>query len=390
MDTNVLRIICVEFENLNHFEQGRFYVDFTATDRVMKNSELYKVSGNIFSQSLIGFIGLNATGKTTALRLLKIALNIVIYNQDLNLLGLNDVIASGTVLRITFFYQGFYYQLEAIIESKKNKFYYSEEILKKKTANSIKSRKDVTNFSDELCIEKSKRSDLTSNDKKYLDDGKSFINPVIKDNSSYVFDNLWLNYINMAYSSGDTPSEILEVFDESIETLTIEEPSSSDNSSKWLLKFKDSNIKYNGSNAIALNLLISTGTIRGQELIQRAIEALKSGGYLIVDELEMHLNKEILKVILNLFKSKDTNPRGACLIFSSHYAEILDIQSMNRKDNIYITRKKNHLMTVSKFSDEFSRNDFKKSDIILSNALGGTAPKYESIKKLRDYICRML
>ena len=82
--------------------------------------------------------------------LLKIALNIVIYNQDLNLLGLNDVIASGTVLRITFFYQGFYYQLEAIIESKKNKFYYSEEILKKKTANSIKSRKDVANFSDEI------------------------------------------------------------------------------------------------------------------------------------------------------------------------------------------------------------------------------------------------
>ena len=390
MIENKLRIICVEYENLNHFKQGKFCVDFIATDRVMKESELYKISGNIFSQSLIGFIGLNATGKTTALRLLKIALNIVIYNKDLNFLGLNDVISSGTVLRVTFSYQGFYYQLESIIKKSKNGFYYEEEVLKKKNANSIKSRKNVTSFPDEICIEINKRSNLTSDDKKYLDDGKSLVNPVIKENNSYVFDNLLLNYINMAYSLGNTPVEILEVFDESIETLKIEESSNTDASNKWQLKFKNNNRIYSGLNAIVLNLLISTGTIRGQELIQHAIEALKSGGYLIVDELEMHLNKEIVRVILNLFKSKNTNPYGACLIFSTHYAEILDVQSMNRKDNIYVTRKKNHLMTVSKFSNEFSRNDFKKSDIIFSNALGGTAPKYESIKKLRDYICKEL
>ena len=104
-----------------------------------------------------------------------------------------------------------------------------------------------------------------------------------------------------------------------------------------------------------MNLLISTGTIRGQGLIQNAIEALKKGGYLIIDELEMHLNKELIKVILGLFKSKQTNPYGACLIFSTHYPEILN--ALDRKDNIYIMRKNNHLLSASKLSDEFHRKD---------------------------------
>ena len=97
-----------------------------------------------------------------------------------------------------------------------------------------------------------------------------------------------------------------------------------------------------------------------------------------------------MRTILNIFKSTLTNPYGACLIFSIHYAELLDVESLNRKDNIYITRKSNHLLSVSKFSDEISRNDYKKSEIFLSNALGGTAPKNKAIQRLRDYICKLL
>ena len=121
-----------------------------------------------------------------------------------------------------------------------------------------------------------------------------------------------------------------------------------------------------------------------------AVEVLRTGGYLIVDELEMHLNKEIVRVILSLFSERQTNPKGACLIFSTHYAEILDFALLNRKDNIYITRKINGLLSVNKFSTEFARNDFKKSEIILSNALTGTAPKYNAIQRLRDFVCKSL
>ena len=289
-----------------------------------------------------------------------------------------------------FFYGNAYYQLESTIgidaDNKVKPFYYRAETLKSKKFDTVKSRNDLLNFESTRNVDVQERSELDSEIKNYLDDDKSFINPIIKSNGTYLFDNLLLNYVNIANTSGETPSDILEIFDDSIESLSIK--NMPDKSAEWKLKFKGDNVFYKASEPIALNLLLSTGTIRGQGLIQNAIEALKKGGYLIIDELEMHLNKELVKVILELFKSKQTNPYGACLIFSTHYPEILD--TIDRKDNIYITRKKNQLLSVSKFADEFKRNDFKKSEIILSNTLSGTAPKYESIQKLRDYICRLL
>lgn len=378
-----MKIICVEFENLNHFNGGRLKIDFFTTDRVFSKSELYKISNCVVTQNIIGFIGLNATGKTSVLRLLKIALSVVIYNTPLNLLNINDMVFDGTILRITFLHKEISYQLESIIGcDKSRRFYYKEEILREKPLNKIKSRKNLIDF---ISCSEQKRSALREDIIKYLDDDKSIINPTVKGNNSYVSDNLLSNYMNIAFTSGETPSPILEIFDESIETLLVE---NSSGANKWKLKFKDSASIYSAPELITLNFIISTGTISGQELLQKTILALKHGGYLIVDELEMHLNKEIIAVILNLFKTRKTNPNGACLIFSTHYPELLD--KIDRKDNVYITRKKNHLLSVSKFSDEFKRNDFKKSEIILSNALTGTAPKYEAIQRLRDYICSQL
>ena len=375
-----IKIVCVEFENLKHFEGGAFKVDFYAADRVFENSKLFNISKSIFAQNLIAFTGLNATGKTSVLRLLKIALNVIVDNTDLNYFETNVMIDDGTSMRVTFFCDDVCYQLESIIGRKPVRLIYKEEILKKKKISDIKTRRDLLNFDN---AEVEKRSDLDAEVSKYLDDGKSFIGPIIKGNNGCVSDNLFLNYVNISPTVGKIPAEIIEIFDETIESLTVED----NKSSKWKLKFKGNESVYSVADLLTLNLIISTGTIRGQELIQRAVTALVKGGYLIIDELEMHLNKEIIKVILEFFKSEQTNPYGACLVFSTHYPELLDF--MNRKDNIYITRKKNSMLSVSKYSDELKRNDLKKSDIILSNALTGTAPKYENIKKLRDYICAL-
>ena len=297
MSAERLKIICVEFENLNHFDKGKFKVDLFATDRVFNKSELYKISGSAYTQNVIGFIGLNATGKTTALRLLKIALNIIIHNAPLNALNINDMIKDGTIIRTVFFYGDAYYQLESTIgidaDNKVKPFYYRA---KSKKFDTVKSRNELLNFESTRNVDVQERSELDSEIKNYLDDDKSFINPIIKSNGIYLFDNLWLNYVNIANTSGETPSDILEIFDDSIESLSIK--NMPDKSAEWKLKFKGDNVFYKASEPIALNLLLSTGTIRGQGLIQNAIEALKKGGYLIIDELEMHLNKELVKVIL--------------------------------------------------------------------------------------------
>ena len=129
-----MKILCVEFDNISHFENGKFRVDFTATDKVFKSSELYKISRNVATHNIIAFVGLNATGKTTALRLLKIALNVAVYNTDLNLLDINDMIDDGAIMRVTFFNKDRYCQLESTIgrqmSDTKRQFYYKEEVLR--------------------------------------------------------------------------------------------------------------------------------------------------------------------------------------------------------------------------------------------------------------------
>ena len=387
-----MKILRVEFENLSHFEGGKFKVDFFATDRVLSGNNLYKISKPVHTHNTIGFIGLNATGKTTALRLIKIALNVTINNADLNSLGITNIIQDGTIMRVTFFHNKVFYQLESVIGNHKelgttvkSGYYYKEEILSSKTKSQVQTRADLNEFNEPMII----RSKLTPSEKNYLDDGKSVIAPVIKGNDCFVGDNLFFNYINVMNTFGTTPAPIIELFDESIEILSLE-GNDGDKDWKWNLKFKQDSRKYNSTDPILLNRLVSTGTIRGQGLISMAIEALRTGGYLIIDELEMHLNKEIVRFILSLFKERRTNPNGACLVFTTHYAEVLDFAVFDRKDNLYVTRKTEGLLSATNFSAQCTRNDFKKSELILSNALSGTAPKYNAIQRLRDFVCESL
>lgn len=69
-----------------------------------------------------------------------------------------------------------------------------------------------------------------------------------------------------------------------------------------------------------------------------AVFAFLEGGYLIVDELENHFNKEIAATLVRFFLDKKVNKKGAALIFSTHYSELLD--EFERNDNIYIIRNK--------------------------------------------------
>ena len=63
---------------------------------------------------------------------------------------------------------------------------------------------------------------------------------------------------------------------------------------------------------------------------------------------------------------------------------------MDRKDNIYVVRREltpDNNIEVLNYANEVKRNDVKKSEIILSNYIKGTAPLYENIQALEDYLC---
>lgn len=388
----MLKIIRIEYKNLPIYENN-FSVDFFATDRVMKDESLFHMHNTLYLQNTISFAGLNATGKTTALRLINLAMRIVINNISLNEANsaIYRLLGDDSEMIVTFCDSDTIYQLHSYFAEKSDTntvsiYSFKEEVLKAKSLKGIRNKKDLLDFDNKKVKTIMRRSALDYQARSILKPDDSIVIMVTRDNDSVVRDVLTENYVNFSPMIGDTPSEVLNAFDENIEFLKTSTSGQEDQKSlQWLLKFKNNDTVFRIDNPFDLNRLISAGTIKGDTIIGLATNVLENGGYLIVDELENHFNKEIVHVILQLFNDVQTNPHGACLIFTTHYSEILDF--IDRKDNIYLTRKKNGMLSLNKLSNEIKRNDIKKSEIIISGYLKGTAPKYEQIKALRDYVC---
>jgi hypothetical protein len=108
-------------------------------------------------------------------------------------------------------------------------------------------------------------------------------------------------------------------------------------------------------------------------------ETLRTGGYLLVDEIENCFNKEIVATLIRFFMDTRLNKKGGTLIYATHDPELLDEYSRN--DAIYFTRNKGGI-TVDNLSTLLNRNDIKKSEIYQSNYIQGTAPSYKTYIQL--------
>lgn len=99
-----------------------------------------------------------------------------------------------------------------------------------------------------------------------------------------------------------------------------------------------------------------------------AQEVLRESGYIVVDEIEHHFNKEIVTTLMRLFMDSKLNKNGGTLIFSTHYPELLD--EYDRNDSIFITRNKTGI-TVENLSNILKRNDIKKVMLTRAASLKG-------------------
>lgn len=82
----------------------------------------------------------------------------------------------------------------------------------------------------------------------------------------------------------------------------------------------------------------SDGTQRLAGLVGLILYTLKTGGVLLVDELERSLHPLLMREILMLFKKRRHNPKGAQLIITTHNTDILD-DSLLRISEIALVRK---------------------------------------------------
>lgn len=389
-----MKILSIKIGSNFLFPDG-FFIDFKNSDRVRKGSErhdnyksAHKLKTGVYNQVLLSLVGLNATGKTTVLQIISFVANLAILQRSLESATyiLNKLHVSKEKplnIQVELLENNKVYYLDSLIVEDKGMFVFADETLYEIPLSQYKSNCEKGNFN----VLK-KRSDEINN--IYLKSDESIIKSISLKKGVFIFNRDLVNF-NYPRWLGEPPVEIIKLFDPSIKKLVIE--SSDDcsiSSAKASIRFERSS-ESNENSVMSLENVVSSGTIKGLTIFPWLVAALSAGGYVVIDEIENHLNKKLITFIFDLFTDEKTNPKGACLIFSTHYPELLDY--MTRKDNIYISlRDRGECLRVQRLSDsdKVTRNDILKSKILLLNIINGTAPKHSILKNAKDKVIDLL
>lgn len=389
MIDNSVRILRIAYENMPMFKGEKFEVNFMATDRVSEPAQVFHIDKSIYTQKIVSLAGINASGKTSSLKLIYLAMSVVLDNISLNdttMYG-REFISDGTRLTIDFHHKEKFYELQSIIrvrgadELDQVEWYFDDEWLYCKDGTKVHSKKDALKPGELI----RQRSAMPEEARSVLKDDDSIVITITRDNTTGLHQMLPYTDVNVLTATGSLPVTALHVFDSNLDMLKVDK---TEKGASYQVKFKDWDEPVIVHSPLQLSGMISSGTIKGQNLLFYIKRILKTGGYMIVDELENHLNKELVRMITNIFKDERINRHGACLIFSTHYVELLDF--VDRKDNIFITRKAPETpdrIEILNYADEVHRNDVKKSEVLLSNYIQGTAPRYADIQALEDSLC---
>lgn len=375
-----MKILRITAQGLPLFKED-LDICFYAQQRVSEDDKnnLYNMIENYYLHSACAFIGINASGKTSVLKVVNLALSII-KNEPINHAETKSILGGAKKATIcTCFYDKRKYVccLETEITAKKSKtgeYMYSilSEKLWEKPIASVRSKKYLTDFAG------MKPTAIRNQDEIYLPDDVSFIiahNKKVNDTVE-VFSLLSYTNINVLPFTEDIPLEVIAFLDPTIEKLCFEQV---EGKIFIHLKFKnEEEIILN--NALDLEQYLSSGTIKGIITFSMVKEVLQSGGYLLVDEIENHFNKEIVTTLVRFFMDSRFNQNGGILIFTTHYPELLD--EYDRNDGIYIVRNRNGI-TVENLSYILTRNDIKRSDAYQSGFLEGTTPTYEAYIRLK-------
>lgn len=381
-----MKLLKLTLEGMPNFND-KLNIDFVAQQRVDDDDKerLYNVFSKIYVNQVISFVGINASGKTTILKAISFAMR-MLNNESINNSQskeiLNDLSRNQHIVITSYFCDDFCVnKLETIIGKEVNaidgneKLVILDENLWSKEITRIKTKKSIFDF---------KASDLKekrNHNEQYLMDDVSIIVAVNKKNDKgfFVRDMLeWTDH-NMLNVLGQFPRELLTFLDPSIEYL------------KCSIKEKkiDIQLKFYGKDEViinnpeALGNYLSSGTIKGLGVFMNAVFAFVEGGYLIIDEIENHFNREIVATLIRFFMDSKVNKNGATLIFSTHYSELLD--EFDRNDGIYIVRNRSGIIAEN-LSHVLKRNDIKKSEVYDSDYLGGTVPAYEAYMALKKVL----
>ena len=343
-------------------------LSFIASQRVNEDTKdkLYRLNENYnyYVNNVNAVIGINASGKTSVLKVILLALN----NEPLNHCPTVSILgeAKESVLDLYFISNNDdVCRLRSVIgySLEENRYYFKDEQFWIKPLSGVKTKKELVDFNNYDPL------NIRNSDEAFLADDTSIIIAYNKTRGqrSFVVDLLFMTNYNILGITSQISPDVIRFLDPTIEDLKLVH---TDTKTTVKLKFYGKDW-INLPDFFELNNYLSSGTIKGISI------------FTIVDELENHFNHEIVATLIKLFMNSSVNKKGGTLIFSTHYPEILD--EFDRNDSITITRNRNGI-TAENLSDILKRNDIKKSDAYQSGYLDGTVPAYEAYAKLKTSI----
>lgn len=383
-----MKLYHISVSGLPLFKQ-ELELNFFAQQRVSENDKtsllpLCPVS-KYYLNPAEAVIGINSSGKTSVLKVILLAIDIL-NNEPISHCETRDILGNAEKVDFTICFLSDAKELcklETVIR------------VQKKTSNLIYKIESETLWTKSLssAVTKSKLIDFAgvepyavrNNEEAFLPDDVSIIIAYNKKNKQHIQAASLLSFtnVNILPVSQSIPSEVIQFLDPTIEYLYFDKQ---DQKVSIHLKFINEN-EIILSDPSELNRYLSSGTVKGIVTFTLAIQTLQSGGYLIIDEIENHFNREIAATLMRFFMDAEFNINGGVLFFSTHYPELLD--EFDRNDSIFITRNRNGI-EVSNLNDILKRNDLKKSDAYESGILEGTVPTYTAYMNLKKNIRSLL
>lgn len=394
-----MKLLKTDISRMTLYENN-LEIDFTTSQRVTSDAiyELNQITDNVYANPVIELAGINASGKTMTLKVIKLVISLL-NGMNLNSLSEKELFLEligdePVVLKMYYFWEGNFYFLKTKIGRRKSKrnpmdeelWICEESLYKSKPKAKITKNNWIRQPGEENSIyelvpfaDREKASD-------FLPDDVSVNVAMVNKNREPLTCCDFLGMVNHNYMKvfGEYIPDILHLLDPNIEYLKMER-NEEGNRFRWLLKFKNRSSVFSLNSPEDLELYLSSGTIKGIGIFSMSIAMFYAGGYILVDELENHFNLQIVKCLLDLFVSRTTNRNGATILFSTHYPGLLDIPSRN--DAVYILSN-NEKISCKNLSVLKKRNDGRKpSKAFAENLLNvTTAPSYQAFIKLKELI----
>lgn len=391
-----MELLRIVFSGLSAWN-GDLVFDFSASQRVSTDAKfrLNRINEFVNTNPIIELAGLNASGKTTTLKLIRFVIGLL-NGEKINQLQDRDLVermltGKPADLTVYFHCQEEFFVLKTRFgkENPEGSFagdqlvILSEQLYPQNCRITKKNwKEDPESAGAQVYRIQADRKDAGF----YLSRDISIAVGLVNQSGrkiQYYDDIEGLHYELLRRFEHFIP-KVVGFIDPNIETLSLmrtEKPGTE----SWVLKLKNHPEEIMFYSASDISHFLSRGTVKGIILFLASISVMQNGGYILADELENSLNRKVVDCLLDLFLSHRTNKAGGTIVFTTHCPELLDI--LERNDAVYILSHANRI-SCDNLAALKTRNDGKKvSQIYIQNLLERpTAPSYRAYAELKKAI----